>query len=281
MMRAVSMPALTHCGIEVCEHLQLQKGTQGIRSKQEFLFRWPLSRCRWAIRLAAVAGTLGLLSACAPSPPVEVVVKIAAPTTQPLATLTPSPAPGAAATATPLPKCGITELLSGQTISASCSYTQTETEAAGPMLCRIQRDSCAFRDLIIDRDPDIVFSQHKPPPLTDEDATMHPAMLLPLTRLSSLVTAEWGSDVKLLDTAAYDSILEHDLSQTDPARKYSLHFEGRSIDLVVYPSDPTKLSRLCALALTAGFDWVHNEIDHCHASINAPSLCTFCSGSTP
>ena len=64
------------------------------------------------------------------------------------------------------------------------------------MICRIQRDSCAYKNLVIDRDPDIVFSQHKPPPLTDEDAMIHPAMLLPLTRLSGLVKAEWGDTVQ-------------------------------------------------------------------------------------
>ena len=149
------------------------------------------------------------------------------------------------------------------------------------MICRIQRDSCAYKNLVIDRDPDIVFSQHKPPPLTDEDAMIHPAMLLPLTRLSGLVKAEWGDTVQLMVTAAYDSILEHDPLQTDPTRKYSLHFEGRSIDLVTYPADPTKFARLCALALTAGFDWVHNEVDHCHASINSSSLCTICSPTAP
>lgn len=110
---------------------------------------------------------------------------------------------------------------------------------------------------------------------------MHPAALLPLSRLASMVQVEWGSDVKLMVTAAYDSILEHDLSQTNPDRKYSLHFEGRSLDLVTYPPDQARLPRLCALALTAGFDWVHNEADHCHVSINALSLCNVCSGSAP
>jgi len=222
-----------------------------------------------------------VLSACTPSAKLEVAIQISPPAVQTLATPTVPLRPAEAATATPAPKCGVTELLSGQTISSSCSYTQTETEAAGPMMCRIQRNSCAYKYLVTDRDPDIVFGQHKPPPLTDEDAMMHPAMLLPLTRLSALVKAEWGNDVKLMVTAAYDSILEHDPLQTDPTRKYSLHFEGRSLDLVTYPTDPAKFARLCALALTAGFDWVHNETDHCHASINSSSLCTICSGTAP
>lgn len=236
----------------------------------------------WQIaRIASAAYLLGMLAACASPEPVKVVVRISPPPPHVLTTITVRPTGVGSPTATPAPKCGLTELLPGQTISSSCSYTQTETEAAGPMLCRIQRASCAYKNMVVDRDPNIVFSQHKPPPLTDEDAMMHPAMLLPLTRLSDLVNAEWGGEVKLVVTAAYDSIMEHDLMQNDPERKYSLHFEGRSIDLVPYPADDAKMARLCALALTAGFDWIHNEVSHCHASINATSLCAICSGAAP
>src|SRR5512137_2097273 len=182
---------------------------------------------------------LGVLTACAAPEPAKVVVRISSPVPQTVPTATRPPIAAGPPTATPVPKCGLTELPAGQTISSSCSYTQTETEAAGPMVCRIERNSCAYKNMVVNRDPNIVFSQHKPPPLTDEDAMMHPAMLLPLTRLSGLVKAEWGDTVQLMVTAAYDSILEHDPLQTDPARKYSLHFEGRSIDLVTYPADPT------------------------------------------
>ncbi len=177
-------------------------------------------------------------------------------------------------TPTPAMRCGLTELSDGLHISSSCSYTMTETEAAGPMVCQITRDSCAYGHLIVDRDPMIVFNNHKDPPYTDEDAMMHPVMLVPVTALSELVMKEWGTDVRLMVTAAYDSsLLDHDVTQTDLARKYSLHFEGRSIDLVTYPPDRSRLPRLCALALQAGFVWVHNEGDHCHASIDAVSVC--------
>jgi hypothetical protein len=262
----------------MCLSAHQAKRTSRVAAQLTFLVRsgGPLSYTILRLMMLLI-----VLSACTPSAQLEVDVKISPPPARPIATLTATPRPASPATATPAPKCGVTELLSGQAISSSCSYTQTETEAAGPMICRIQRDSCAYKYLVTDRDPDIVFSQHKPPPLTDEDAMMHPAMLLPLTRLSALVQAEWGSDVKLMVTAAYDSILEHDPLQTDPTRKYSLHFEGRSIDLVTYPNDPAKFPRLCALALTAGFDWVHNEVDHCHASIKSSSLCTICSPTAP
>jgi hypothetical protein len=102
-------------------------------------------------------------------------------------------------------------------------------------------------------------------------------MLTPLSRLSKLVLAEWDGAVQLRITDAYDSLLEHDLNQTDEDRKYSLHFEGRALDLTTWPVDKNRYGRLCALAHCAGFDWVHHEGTHCHASIRAKSLCLQCS----
>jgi hypothetical protein len=99
-----------------------------------------------------------------------------------------------------------------------------------------------------------------------------------VTRLAGLVAAEWGGERQIMVTDAYDSLLEHDLAQNDAARKHSLHFEGRSIDLILLPLGLERLGRLCALAHQAGFAWVHNEGDHCHASVRADSLCSVCSG---
>lgn len=166
-------------------------------------------------------------------------------------------------------------------LSASGSFTQTETQAAGPMLCQIKRDSCAFQQLVIDRDPNILFSESQPPPYGIEDRMMHPAMELPLARLAALVRSEWDGQVQLMVTAAYDSQFHHDLAQPNPQQRYSLHYEGRSIDLITLPPDHRRNGRLCSLALHAGFDWVHNEINHCHASIRANSLCTICSPIAP
>jgi hypothetical protein len=101
-------------------------------------------------------------------------------------------------------------------------------------------------------------------------------MLKPLDNLVNLVQQEWGGQVQLRITDAYDSLLEHDLGQDDPDRKASLHFEGRAVDLTTWPIDLNLYPRLCALAHCAGFDWVHNEGDHCHAAINAESLCSQC-----
>ena len=202
-------------------------------------------------------------SATATSPPLLVGL--------PMPTRTPVPV-----TATPASGCPLPDMLLWQHISASGSYTQTETAAAGPMVCQIERDSCAYNQMIGNHSPQIIFKQEEEPPYNKEDIRMHPAMLGPLTQLSQLVIAEWDGAYWLRVTDAYDSLLEHDLSQSDPDQKYSLHFEGRSIDLTLWPIDHSKYGRLCALAHCAGFDWVQNEGDHCHASVNADSLCLRC-----
>jgi hypothetical protein len=190
----------------------------------------------------------------------------------------PTVVPTATPTASPTPViCPLPDLAPGQHISAKGSYTETETAAAGPMVCRIERDSCAYRHLIGNLDSTLVFKREEDPPYGEEDILMHPAMLLPLTQLNELVAAEWGGVVRLRVTDAYDSLLEHDLAQPDESRKYSLHFEGRSIDLTTWPIESAPYGRLCALAHCAGFDWVHHEGDHCHASIKAESLCLRCS----
>ncbi len=198
----------------------------------------------------------------------------------PAATATPKtgPAPTATAlpTATPESACPLPDLVPGQHLSASGSYTQTETQAAGPMVCRIKRDACAYHYLIGNLDSTLVFKREEEPPYDREDILIHPAMLMPLVRLNDLVKAEWDGTLQLRITDAYDSLLEHDLAQSDASHKYSLHFEGRSIDLTTWPIEPATYGRLCALAHCAGFDWVHHEGDHCHASINAESLCLWC-----
>ena len=173
------------------------------------------------------------------------------------------------------------EVQLGAHLSASGSFTETETEAAGPMVCQIQRNSCAFSHLVSNQDPDILFSESETPPYGAEDRLMHPAAVLPLSRLAGLVKQEWGGGARLMVTEAYDSLLEHDLTQPSLKLRYSLHFEGRSLDLITLPPDVTRDARLCSLALQAGFDWVHNEGDHCHASIQANSMCSVCSGQAP
>jgi hypothetical protein len=228
-----------------------------------------------------LAGGLAL-AACGTStlPPPPPLPTLAAPTlfsTSQVSVVGPAATATAAATPFGFPQ----EIGPGEHMSASGSLTETETQAAGPMICQIQRDSCAFQQLVIDQDPNILFSEAEPPPYGMEDRMMHPAMQLPLARLAALVRAEWAGSVQLMVTASYDSQFRHDLAEPNPAQRYSLHYEGRSIDLITLPPDHSRNGRLCALALRAGFDWVHNELDHCHASIRTNSLCTICSPLAP
>lgn len=237
------------------------------------------------VRGAMALGLLSLLSCAAPSEPSAILVyihpqNVGAPADAPATPDVSSPAPTPTATpeATATPACAIETLAPGAHISAGGSYTETEDQAAGRMVCRIARDSCAFGLLVRNLDTAIYFQEEESPPHNDEDRRMHPAMLMPLSRLRDLVAAEWQGEARLVVSDAYDSLLEHDLNQTNPARKYSLHFEGRSIDLLLSPYDPARMDRLCALAHCAGFDWVHHEYTHCHASVKAMSLCEVCSG---
>lgn len=180
------------------------------------------------------------------------------------------------ATATPRPACSLPGLAQGQHISASGSYTETERIASTPMLCHVRRDSCAYNRLVGILDPTIVFKQEEQPPFDTEDVLLHPALLSPLVRLNYLVLAEWNGSYRLRITDAYDSLLEHDPPESERSQRYSLHYEGRAVDFTTWPVDPSRYARLCALAHCAGFDWVHNEGTHCHASIRADSLCFLC-----
>ena len=224
------------------------------------------------MRLMHIALLLLLVSAC-DSAQADMLPK---PTSTPIARASPTTTPPAPPTATTQPICPLPDLVSGQHIASGGSYTQTETQAAGPMVCRIKPDSCAYHYLIGNLDPTIVFKQEEEALYATEDILMHPAMYMPLNRLNRLVQAEWGDMVQLRVTDTYDSLLEHDLAQTDESHRYSLHFEGRSIDLTTWPVEPAYYGRLCALAHCAGFDWVNDEGDHCHASLNVESLCLRC-----
>ena len=76
------------------------------------------------------------------------------------------------------------ELGVGQHIAADGSYLETESEAAGPMVCHIQRDSCAYRQLAVITDPAILFGNGESPPYNYEDRLVHPAAIQPLTTLA-------------------------------------------------------------------------------------------------
>jgi hypothetical protein len=230
----------------------------------------------WCL-LAVTIFIIIILTACypahaEPAPPTPTVTL----TPSPAPTWTPLPTRTPLAAATPAGACPVPDLGAGQHISASGSYTQSQTGAAGAIGCRIERDSCAYYHLVGDLNPTIVFKREEEPPFDEEDILMHPNMVLPLSRLSQLVRQEWGGAVQLRVTDAYDSLLEHDLGQPDENLKLSLHFEGRAVDLTTWPIEPARYPRLCALAHCAGFAWVHNEGTHCHAALKAESLCLRC-----
>jgi hypothetical protein len=218
------------------------------------------------------------------APPVKIV--LASPLPQPTATplvwptLSPRPTPELTFVLAPSltlpPECLQPPVPAGQHSTPTGDTTTREKFVVGPMLCHVQPGSCAYNLLVGKPDPDIVFKREEPAPYDLEDMLIHPALVQPLTRLHQLVQAEWGGAVKLRVTDAYDSLLSHDPANSDPATRYSLHYEGRAIDLTTWPVDRSRYDRLCALALCAGFDWVHNEETHCHASVTATSLCTEC-----
>ncbi len=242
-----------------------------------------VARIKWPVYWLWLILTL---TACANihldlSPPVatrpETATTAAQPTVTPRSASANIPLPTPVVRAVPVQQpCPLPDLLKGQFISASGSYTQTEPAVSGRMVCRIERGSCAYERLVGLVEPSIVYKQEESPPFDGEDILIHPALIAPLARLNELVQLEWGGLAQLRVTDAYDSQLDHDPPQIDPARAYSLHYEGRAIDLTLSPVDHSKYGRLCALAHCAGFDWVLHEGTHCHASTNAISLCTQC-----
>lgn len=93
---------------------------------------------------------------------------------------------------------------------------------------------------------------------TEDDHLMHRAMEEPLRRLIELVHRE-GGVLKVQD--AYRAEGVH--------ARYSLHKQGRAVDLTC---DELGLEKLAKLCWAAGFDWVYNENPkrggaHVHASV--------------
>jgi hypothetical protein len=62
-----------------------------------------------------------------------------------------------------VPSGGPQELGVGQHISAGGSFTETETAAAGPMICQVEQGSCAFGYLAGLQVPGVSFGRGRPP----------------------------------------------------------------------------------------------------------------------
>ena len=93
------------------------------------------------------------------------------------------------------------------------------------------------------------------------DALVTEKLKVKIIELAKLVEKEWEKEgVSLRITEAWDTNSEH-------KARYSLHYEGRAVDLTTSDRDKKKLSRLGGLAIKSGFSWVKNEGDHIHASV--------------
>ncbi|MFY8273209.1 hypothetical protein AAEU32_03660 [Pseudoalteromonas sp. SSDWG2] len=80
-----------------------------------------------------------------------------------------------------------------------------------------------------------------------------------IVTLANKVNDQWGGAVKLRITEAWDNNNEHS--------NYSLHYEGRAIDITTDDMDVIKYARLAGLAAEVGFDFVYLEGNHVHVSV--------------
>jgi hypothetical protein len=133
----------------------------------------------------------------------------------------------------------------------------SEAEAVGPFRAAILRDSPEFRQLVKNKNPNIVFKSEEAN--KDDDRTMTPRLNEKVNTLAELVQAEFPT-IKLRITEAWDDSGIH--------APTSRHLEGRAVDMTASDRDGRKLGRLAGLAVEAGFDWVFFEDSlHVHASV--------------
>lgn len=138
---------------------------------------------------------------------------------------------------------------------------KAEAEVVGEATTKIKRDTSEFGNLVETRNHKIVFKDEEK---DGSDRMTTKKAKEKLDRLADLVEKEWGGQVKLRVTEAWDDRDEHS--------KKSTHYEGRGVDITTSDQDKSKLDRLAGLAIEAGFEWVQNENpvggEHVHASVS-------------
>jgi Hedgehog amino-terminal signalling domain len=132
--------------------------------------------------------------------------------------------------------------------------TASEAESSGAAVTSV--DGSHLVDLVNSCSHNIVIKFEE---MDCSDARMTENARRKMLELAILVTAEWSGKVNLRVTEAWDTNNEHS--------NYSLHYEGRAIDITTDDLDLDKYRRLAGLAAEVGFDWVYLESDHVHVSV--------------
>ncbi|OEK08228.1 hypothetical protein A8C32_01830 [Flavivirga aquatica] len=132
-----------------------------------------------------------------------------------------------------------------------------EYDVVGRISGKILRGTPEFDELIKNENQKIVFKDEEG---TGADHYMTSKLSEKLNLLADLVIQEWGANIKLRVTEAWDEDNEH-------ASK-SIHYEGRGADITTSDRDSSKLGRLARLAVEVGLDWVfYEDNSHVHVSM--------------
>ncbi|WAC02650.1 D-alanyl-D-alanine carboxypeptidase family protein [Lacinutrix neustonica] len=134
---------------------------------------------------------------------------------------------------------------------------EKELDVVGRISGKILRGTPEFDALVKNDNAKIIFKDEEG---TGADRYMTSKMSEKLNAPADLVIQEWGPEIKLRLTEAWDENNEHATS--------SVHYEGRGADLTTSDRDGNKLGRLAGLAVLAGFDWVlYEDKYHVHVSM--------------